>query len=224
MKYAFFRPQWLYLNKKEGINMNSEATIANLIANLSSSIDLTRIKARKELVAIGKPSVSFLVKALKSPNHLERWEAAKALGEIGDSEAAPALVEALEDEEFEVRWRAAEALIRMNTKGLSPLLDALIHHADLVFLREGAHHVLHELARGDLRAYLTPVLIALGSFEPAVEVPAAALHAIETMEKLLETARKRESFSLRQLTVTMPGRIAVDAHKRARWYARSLRK
>jgi HEAT repeat protein len=133
-------------------------------------------------------------------------------------------VEALEDEEFEVRWRAAEALIRMKTKGLSPLLDALIHHADLFFLREGAHHVLHELARGDLKAYLTPVLIALGSFEPAVEVPAAALRAIEAMEESLTKAKKRDSTSLRQLTAAMPSQMAADAHKRARWYARSLRK
>jgi HEAT repeat protein len=204
--------------------MNSEVTVTNLIASLSSSIDLTRVKARKELVAIGKPAVSFLIEALKSPNTMERWEAAKALGEIGDSEAAPALVEALKDEEFEVRWRAAEALIRMNTKGLNPLLDALIHHADLFFLREGAHHVLHELARGDLKAYLTPVLIALGSFEPAVEVPAAALRAIEAMEESLTKAKKRDSTSLRQLTAAMPSQMAADAHKRARWYARSLRK
>jgi HEAT repeat protein len=202
--------------------MNLEATIKKLTANLSSSIDLTRVKARKELVAIGKPAVPFLIEALKNPNHLERWEAAKVLGEVGEAEAASALVEALDDEEFEVRWRAAEALIRMKTKGLKPLLHALIQNADSAFLREGAHHVLHELAKGELRAYLTPVLIALGSFEPAAEVPAGALRALETMEELLKIAKKRESSSLRQLTVAMPSQRAAEAHKRARWYARSL--
>jgi len=84
--------------------------------------------------------------------------------------------------------------------------------------------VLHELARGQLRAHLTPVLIALGSFEPAVEVPAAALHAIETIEESLKTANKIDSTSLRQLTVAIPSQIATDAHTRARWYARSLHK
>jgi len=204
--------------------MDLETTIKNLITSLSSSIDLTRIKAREELVAIGKPAVPFLIEALKDSNHLMRWEAVKALGEIGDPEAALALVEALEDEEFEVRWRAAEALIRMNAKGLKPLLDALIHHADSAFLREGAHHVLHELARRGLRAYLAPVLIALGSFEPAVEVPAAALHAMETMEESPKRAKKRDSTSLRQLTVAIPSQIAGDTHGGARWYARSLHK
>ncbi len=170
--------------------MHVDATIKNLITALSSSNDLIRVKARNELVATGKPALMFLVEALRDPNHLVRWEAAKALGEIGDPETAHALTEALEDEEFEVRWRAAEVLIRMNTKGLKPLLHALIRHADSAFLREGAHHVLHELAKGELRAYLTPVLIALEDFEPAVLVPAAALCAIETMEESPKTANK----------------------------------
>jgi hypothetical protein len=170
--------------------MHGDTTIENLITDLSSFNDLVRVKARYEPVAAGKPALTSLVEALKNPNHLVRWEAAKALGEIGDSEAAPSLVEALEDEEFEVHWRAAEALIRLSTKGLSPLLHALIRHADSAFLREGAHRVLHELAKGELRAYLTPVLIALEGFEPAVLVPAAALCAIETMEESPKTANK----------------------------------
>jgi hypothetical protein len=73
-------------------------------------------------------------------------------------------------------------------------------------------------------SHLTTVLMALGSFEPAVEVSAAALYALETMEELLKTAKKRENSSLRQLTVAMPSQIAVEAHKRARWYKRNLRK
>ncbi len=50
--------------------------------------------------------------------------------------------------------------------------------------------MLHELAKGELRAYLTPVLIALEGFESAVLVPAAALCAIETMEESPKTANK----------------------------------
>lgn len=173
--------------------MHVDTTIKNLITSLSSFNDLIRVKARNELVATGKPALFSLIEALRDPNHLVRWEAVKALGEIGDPEAAPSLVEALEDEEFEVRWRAAEALMRLNKKGLRPLLHALIRHADSAFLREGAHHVLHELARGELRAYLTPVLIALEGFEPAVLVPAAALCAIETMEESPKTANKDRS-------------------------------
>jgi HEAT repeat protein len=154
-----------------------------------------------------------------------RWETAKALGEIGDPKAAPSFVEALEDEEFEVRWRAAEALIRLNTKGLMPLLHALIRHADSAFPRDGAHHVLHELAKAELRAYLTPVLLALEGFEPAVLVPAAALCAIETMEESLKTANTgRRHFHQAVSRCAIPSQIAKKAHRRAGRYTSSLRR
>jgi HEAT repeat protein len=159
----------------------TNSTVKNLVKTLSSFNDLSRVEARKALEAIGKPAVPLLIEALKDPNNLTRWEAAKALGEIGDTNAAPALVEALEDEEFDVRWLAAKALIELNIKGLRPLFHALIEHADSVFLREGAHHVLHDLAKGGLRKYLAPVLIALEDMDPAVQVPMAASHALKLL-------------------------------------------
>jgi hypothetical protein len=107
-----------------------------------------------------------LIDALKNKRYLMRWEAAKALGEIGDPEAAPALVNSLEDEEFDVRWLAGEGLIKMNINGLKPLLQTLELRGDSVLLREGAHHVFHDLAKGALRKYLAPVLAALEALEP----------------------------------------------------------
>lgn len=159
----------------------TNSTVKNLVKTLSSFNDLSRVEARKALEAIGKPAVPLLIEALKDPNNLTRWEAAKALGEIGDTNAAPALVEALEDEEFDVRWLTAKALIELNIKGLRPLFQSLIEHADSVFLREGAHHVLHDLAKGGLRKYLAPVLIALEDMEPAVQVPVAVSHALKLL-------------------------------------------
>jgi HEAT repeat protein len=166
-----------------------------LIADLSSQDDGVRVKARHSLVALGKTAVPPLVEALKNKNYLRRWEAAKALGEIGDPEAAPALVDALEDEEFDVRWLAGEGLIKMNINGLKPLLRALEHRGDSVLLLEGAHHVFHDLTKGALRKYLLPVLAALEALEPRgglpwvarhemeVEIPWAARQALEILEK-----------------------------------------
>jgi HEAT repeat protein len=108
-----------------------------------------------------------------------RWEAAEALGEIGDSETAPVLVKALEDEEFDVRWLAAEGLIKMNVRGLKPLLEALEHQRDSGLLREGAHHLFHDLAKGGLRKFVGPVLAALEALEPGEEVPWVARHEME---------------------------------------------
>ncbi len=173
-----------------------EPSMEALINTLSTLKDKAREGARHTLVAMGKPAVPSLIKALKNKKALIRWEAAKALGEIGDPETAPVLVEALEDDDFDVRWLAAEGLIKMNIKGLKPLLEALELHGDSVLLREGAHHVFHDLAKGELRKYLVPVLASLEALEPgeevpwvarhemAVEVPVAARQALEMLEKL----------------------------------------
>lgn len=162
---------------------DANATIKKLIKALSSHDDFSRVEARKALESMGRKAVPFLVETLKDSDYLRRWEAAKALGEIRDPKTAPALVIALEDEEFDIRWLAARGLIEMNVKGLKPLFQALIEHADSGLLREGAHHVLHDLAKGELRKYLAPVLKALEDMDSAVQVPIAASHALEALTK-----------------------------------------
>lgn len=181
--------------KKKTVGVK-EPSMETLINTLSSHKDKAREGARHTLVAMGKAAVPSLIEALRNKNTLMRWEAAKALGEIGDPETAPVLVKALEDEEFDVRWLAAEGLIKMNIKALKPLLEALEHRGDSVLLREGAHHVFHDLAKGGLRKFLVPVLAALEALEPGeevfrvarhemeVEVPWAARRALEVLEKL----------------------------------------
>jgi HEAT repeat protein len=164
--------------------MNKDAeTINNLISDLGNDEDSTRTNARFSLVAIGKRAVPRLVEILKDRNDLVRWEATKALREIGDPEAAPALVEALEDEEFGIRWTAAEGLTEMNVKGLRALFLALEQKPDSSLLREGAHHVLHYLVRGELKKYLAPVLTALEGPAPIVQTLTAAYRAMEDMQK-----------------------------------------
>ncbi|MGA2518900.1 MAG: HEAT repeat domain-containing protein [Thermodesulfobacteriota bacterium] len=181
--------------KKKTVGVK-EPSMEILINTLSSHKDKAREGARHTLVAMGKAAVPSLIEALGNKNALMRWEAAKALGEIGDPETAPVLVKALEDDNFDVRWLAAEGLIKMNIQGLKPLFEALEHRGDSVLLREGAHHVFHDLAKGGLRKFLVPVLAALEALEPGeevlrvahhkmeVEVPWAARRALEVLEKL----------------------------------------
>lgn len=159
------------------------ATIKAFIADLASHDDVTREKARHSLVAMGRRCAPWLTEALRNGNYLMRWEAAKALGEIAAPESAPVLVEALEDKEFDVRWLAAEGLIKLNVKGLKSLLHALMKKADSGFLREGAHHVIHDLAKGALRKPLAPVLASLEDVEMTIEAPEAAFKALEMLEK-----------------------------------------
>lgn len=157
------------------------ATISALIADLGSKDGLVRVRARVCLVAIGGKVVGSLVEALASKKRWVRWEAAKALGQTGDPAAAQALVRALEDEVFDVRWLAAEGLIAVGDKGLVPLLQALVERSDSMWLREGAHHVLHDISRGELKEIVRPVLAALEDIQPSLEVPFAAKTALNEL-------------------------------------------
>jgi hypothetical protein len=75
----------------------------------------------------------------------------------------------------------------MACDGLEPLLEALICDADSVWLREGAHHVLHAMHDNGLEhevcAIAEQVLCALEGPEPAVEVPGVAGSALEKLKK-----------------------------------------
>ena len=126
--------------------------------------------------------VEPLVKELSSQKHWVRWEAAKALGQIGDGAAARALVKSLEDDEFDVRWLAAEALITIGRGSLEPLLAALADHGDKsLWLRHGAHHVLHDMNRGGLGGILRPVMASLEDAEPSAEVLQVAKKALDAL-------------------------------------------
>jgi HEAT repeat protein len=157
-------------------------TISESIRGFAAESGLERRDARLRLVKIGKPAVPALEAALQDRREQVRWEAAKALSQIGDPDAAPVLVKALDDQDFGVRWLAAEGLIATGREGLTPLLTALVKHSDSKWLREGAHHVVRTMVGVDnLHDILAPVLAALNDVEPVIEVPPAAQDAIEEL-------------------------------------------
>ena len=145
--------------------------------------DITKCQiARRELVSMGSDAVEVLVKELSNKKHWVRWEAAKALGQIGDKKAVKALVEALEDNEFDVRWLAAEALINIGKSSVKPLLMALKDHGGKsLILRQGVHHVLHDMDRGNLEEILKPVMASIEDAAPSVEVPLVAQKALDAL-------------------------------------------
>jgi HEAT repeat protein len=168
------------------------ATVDELLARLHSHDWKLRERARWDLVALRERAVFPLADALRDPDWHVRWEAAKALHDIADPRAAPALVRALRDRRFGVRWLASDALIALREGALPALLDALVHNADSIYLREGAHHVLHDLTRGHLNGRVSEtmrsVLSALEAIEAHVTVPLAARQALEALPK--RTARR----------------------------------
>ncbi len=160
----------------------ANANLGELIAMLSEKDGLhVRQAARERLVQMNGKAVPELIALLNSPNSHARWEAAKALGEIGDPRAGKALVAALEDRDFGVRWLAANGLIALDVDGARALLEALLEKPDAAWLREGAHHVFSSLAA--TYAALVPVVKAMEGPEPEVTIPQAARDALDVLER-----------------------------------------
>ncbi len=159
-----------------------------LIETLKSKDGITRQNARNSLVEIGKPALDALIKAFKIKEDPVHWEVAKALSQIGTAKAAQALVDALEDKDFSVRWIAAEGLIHVGFDGLIPLLKTLRDKSDSVWMREGCHHVIHDLVNRKIlfeatRKCLMPVLDSLNQFDTVIKTNTAASRALEIIRR-----------------------------------------
>lgn len=152
-----------------------------LIAMLSDDNAHTRHMVRQHLAARAEQALPALIGGLSSHNWHVRWESAKVLGEIGDPEAAPALARLLLDEDTGVRWAAMGSLVQLGRAALPPLMELLTRDSYSSRVREGAHHVLHELMnRGLLLEAEIRVFRALKSAEPAVVVPWVASEALKS--------------------------------------------
>ena len=162
-------------------------TIARLIVTLNDPDQSKRRQARLSLMGLGQAAMPAILDTLRHGPENSRWQVAKALSQLADPTTAPALVEALRDHSFGVRWLAAEGLTAMSCDGLQPLLAGLICDADSVWLREGAHHVLHAMHDNGLEkaecAAAEDVLCALEGVEPSAEVPFRAEAALEKLRR-----------------------------------------
>ena len=166
------------------IGQATKPTVKSLIIMLASDDGIVRVKARRQLVAYKARAVSPLIEILSDNRHWVRWEAAKALSQIANQRSIQALLEALSDREFDVRWLAAEGLIRIGQKSIVPVLRSLVEHSDSHWLREGIHHVLHDMNKGDLDKVLQPVLLALEGSKPSLVVPLTARAALNALKKV----------------------------------------
>ena len=155
--------------------------IDSLVSLLGSKDGIKRSKARAALVDIGRPAVPSLVSALKDHNQTVRWESAKALGQISDPKSIDALVMALRDKLFDVRWLAAEALIGIGDKSVRPILQAIVDNPDSEEVREGAHHVLHDLVTSRYRDALKPDIASMEDITFTLNIPIEAKKALKAI-------------------------------------------
>jgi HEAT repeat protein len=166
-----------------------DKNLGPLMAALAGGDGMARKDARERLVALGKPAVSSLAKALKKSKVAQlRWEAAKALGEIGSRRSIPVLVQALEDRDRDVAWLAAEALRKFGKKAWPELLRALLEGgSSSALLRQGLHHVLvaqQEAGYEELLAVLVKELESNAIREAAL---VAAREMLSSVTKLCST-------------------------------------
>jgi hypothetical protein len=170
----------------EKIQTNKDEQIGKLIDQLGDADPHERLKARRQLMSVGKSALPAIISALFNTDENIRWQAAKLLSELRDPTTAPSLVKVLaDDDHFGVRWLAAEALINMRLNGLKPVVQSLIRRPESIWLRQGVHHVLHSLHdRGLTGSALDDVLCALEGRVPSLEIPVAAEKALEDLRML----------------------------------------
>jgi HEAT repeat protein len=151
---------------------------------LKSENGANRQKARKSLVALGKPAVPSLIRALQNSKLDQvRWEAAKALGAIGDTRAISPLVKVLEDSDPDVAWLAAEALRQFKKVAWPPLLRQLIKDgSESAVLRQGAHHVLRNQKENGFNDLLASLREDLESNTVQESTPVVAYAILKRMK------------------------------------------
>ena len=91
----------------------AEAAISPLIRALSDADSMVSGLACNALVEIGKPAVPALLEMPKDVPQMARINAIRALAEIADHSAIPALMAALEDDSVMIQHWAEEGLERL---------------------------------------------------------------------------------------------------------------
>lgn len=113
-----------------------------------------------------------------------RWEAAKALSEIGDLKSIPTLVKTLEDPESDVAWLAAKTLEKFRKAAWPELLSALVDRGSKsVLLQHGAHHILRKQKMEGYDDLLDILRTSLESGSVPETVSPAAYNMLQRMKK-----------------------------------------
>lgn len=165
-------------------NHSEDSEIHELLNALCSDNGMERQRAREALVAKGKDVIGFLMELLAHPKHIYRWEAVKALDEIGHPASMPLFIQALEDDNCDVRWIAAKGLIKHGMLSVGPLLKSLIEKSDSVFVLAGAHHVFFDLNENGILPQDFPVDKLLSALKKLARVESVKPLAYELLNNL----------------------------------------
>jgi HEAT repeat protein len=161
-------------------NANRSSEIEMLYQKLRDSERRVRIEAGYKLLALEKPSISWLIDELKDEDWHIRSSAAVLLANIGNTQSVIPLISALNDENDEVRWDVVNALGRSKARNAVPALIEILRNDKVDYVRWSAATALGEI--GDQRA-VEPLINALADESKGVQT--------KTAEALGKTKDKR---------------------------------
>jgi len=113
--------------------MSRTALLFFLLSGISFFNNLRNVFSSRNSIVKMKTArdVRGLIRLLNHHDPDIQYDAAEALGDIGDAGAVEPLISALKNEEISgVRWKAAEALAMIGPASVGPLIDALQHPDD----------------------------------------------------------------------------------------------
>jgi HEAT repeat protein len=156
-------------------DLGPSRSVKDIGAQLSDWDAKCRHEAREELIRHGEAALPVLLEKLSHRDWHVRWEAVKALGEIGTQDVIEPLMGMLEDDDTGVRWAAMRGLIHLKREAVRPVLLALTRRFDSARFRQGAHHILHALHdQGFLLPVEEDVFRALEGMSPGIRAAEAA--------------------------------------------------
>lgn len=134
-----------YISAETLGEIGDSKAVEPLIDSLNDENNGVRSNSIIALVEIGKPSVEPLIDILDDNNWHMKWQAAEALGEIGDKKAIQPLIKILNNENPWVRKTAANALGSLGDECAVKPLRALLDDNDSD-VREAAAKAITKLS------------------------------------------------------------------------------
>jgi len=130
--------------------------------------------ATKALGELGMKVEQAWLQALEHQDSHIRWHAARALGQCGNLRGIEVLANGLFDSNHAVRWATAGVLANIGSPAIPAILKVIVQHPVEEPYRRTVYHSLHSMQGQITKAYLDPLIQALGGSSARYEAPAIA--------------------------------------------------
>ena len=113
---------------EESTQKRSSEKISKLVEQLDARYLSDRVKAREQLVKIGKKAVGALMEAARTGSYRIRKGSLLALGKIGDRDALPVLLEAYLSDEPDIKQTSRKAIVQFGVRSFEHLDSYISKH------------------------------------------------------------------------------------------------